>query len=157
MSIEQQSEIVSVDNVSVERIAGELRAGLSMLLQSKDANVKAVAEMMQRDVDTLAQITEIALNELKNTYLQATVDVDEAFKAGIEYGEAKALVEANPAELVSNVNGRLSELVHNIVAQRIGTGNLSDVERQALYQTLSSAISGNKHVLSLINGNRKNA
>lgn len=152
MSIDQQSEIVSVDEVNVQRIAGELRAGLDMLLNSKDANVKAVAQMMQRDVDTLSQITEIALTELKNTYTQGMTDVDEAFKAGVEYGEAKALVDAKPAELVSNVNGRLSELVHNEVARRIQDGNLSDVERQQLYNWLGNALTATKHVLRLVQG-----
>lgn len=152
MSIEQKTEIVTVDEVSIVRIAEELRAGLSYMLQSSDGNVKAVAEMMSRDVDTLQQITEIALTELKRTLEQSYTDVDAAFKAGVEYGEAKALVDAKPAELVSNVNGRLSELVHNEVARRIQNGDLSDVERQQLYNWLGNALTATKHVLRLVQG-----
>lgn len=154
MSVDQQTEIVSVSEVNLQRITGELRAGLDMLLKSPDRNVKAIADMMARDVDLLSQITAIALNELKNTYMEGMTDVDEAFQAGVEYGSAKTLVDAKPADLVSNVNGRLSELVHNFVVQSTLDGTLTDGQRQALYQTLSSAISGNKHVLSLIGGKR---
>lgn len=152
MSIDQNTEIISVDEVNIQRIANELRAGLDLLLTSKDANIKAVAAMMQRDVDTLSQITTIALTELKNTYTQGLTDVDEAFKAGVEHGEAKALVEAKPAELVSNVNGRLSELVHNEVARRIQNGDLTDIERQQLYNWLGNALTATKHVLRLVQG-----